>query len=628
MLVAFAFAPARHEHHVLPIASRDQAQFSAEFQAAGHGWKDLGIFEVGGDSLTVFVADPHGSQFDSVSADAVRIERLDSPAVTAYAWDHRNRLTRVEQRAADGTLQSAVDYVYDVFDRRIAKRIDANGDQVVDDKEDYLYDGANLLAELDDQGRIARRFLTGEGVDQLLAYENVSYDGQGVATAGNVVWTLTDHQGSIREHFGKNDQGTPDPGDDVYEVLHEVRYDAFGQPYDFGPAAAADELDIPQHYTGREYDRETGLQFNRARYYDPATRTFLSQDPHGFSAGDANLYRYAGNSPTNGTDPTGLYFESFIDGVSLGVGLGSLSHNVNEGNVGFAIVDAIGIAVDAVALAVPFVPGGASLAINSVRTTSTVLRTADLGANAYQAHHFYQEGDALGVSLSLVGVGLRGTQLSSAFHRNYRIVDTNPGALVAGSGPGKFTDLRIRSRFSQNQVDVLKALGETDEAIDALEKAGVADRIAKLQELGLSPTIRTAGGRKLQGTVDTFLTGRLAPSSGGARTITPYRDPARPGYNTGATHIDHAQARALGGSNDPSNLQRLAAETNLRKGGHEGQLKAYEQYLIRNGMSPQDARSVIQAEIDALRVSPPPRPMDPRILDQLPANPLDQGYPH
>jgi hypothetical protein len=72
----------------------------------------------------------------------------------------------------------------------------------------------------------------------------------------------------------------------------------------------------------------------------------------------------------------------------------------------------------------------------------------------------------------------------------------------------------------------------------------------------------------------------------------------------------------------------LAAETNVRKGGFEGQLKAYEQYLIRNGMSPKDGRSVIQAEIDALRVSPPPRPMDPRVLDQLPANPLDQGYPH
>jgi hypothetical protein len=32
----------------------------------------------------------------------------------------------------------------------------------------------------------------------------------------------------------------------------------------------------------------------------------LSQDPIGFAAGDANLYRYVGNGPTNRTDPSGL----------------------------------------------------------------------------------------------------------------------------------------------------------------------------------------------------------------------------------------------------------------------------------------------------------------------------------
>jgi hypothetical protein len=34
---------------------------------------------------------------------------------------------------------------------------------------------------------------------------------------------------------------------------------------------------------------------------------FDNYDPLGFEAGDANLYRYLGNSPTNATDPTGLY---------------------------------------------------------------------------------------------------------------------------------------------------------------------------------------------------------------------------------------------------------------------------------------------------------------------------------
>jgi hypothetical protein len=65
----------------------------------------------------------------------------------------------------------------------------------------------------------------------------------------------------------------------------------------------------------------------------------------------------------------------------------------------------------------------------------------------------------------------------------------------------------------------------------------------------------------------------------------------------------------------------------MRKGGLEGALGDYEQYLMENGLSEQEARSVIQAEMESLGKSPPPRPMDPDILDQLPSNPADQARP-
>jgi RHS repeat-associated protein len=58
-------------------------------------------------------------------------------------------------------------------------------------------------------------------------------------------------------------------------------------------------------YTGEEYDAETGLEYNLARYYDSAHGRWTSQDPLGFSAGDSNLYRYVGNQPTGFIDPTG-----------------------------------------------------------------------------------------------------------------------------------------------------------------------------------------------------------------------------------------------------------------------------------------------------------------------------------
>jgi len=55
----------------------------------------------------------------------------------------------------------------------------------------------------------------------------------------------------------------------------------------------------------RQYtDAETGLQYLRARYYDPDSGQFITRDPLVSSTRDA--YGYAGRSPLNATDPTGL----------------------------------------------------------------------------------------------------------------------------------------------------------------------------------------------------------------------------------------------------------------------------------------------------------------------------------
>lgn len=56
--------------------------------------------------------------------------------------------------------------------------------------------------------------------------------------------------------------------------------------------------------TGREWDKETGLYYYRARYYDPMEGRFVSKDPIGFKGG-INLYNYTDSNPVNRTDPTG-----------------------------------------------------------------------------------------------------------------------------------------------------------------------------------------------------------------------------------------------------------------------------------------------------------------------------------
>jgi RHS repeat-associated protein len=72
------------------------------------------------------------------------------------------------------------------------------------------------------------------------------------------------------------------------------------------PAAGEVELNVSRLYTGRDYERETGDYYYRARYYNSSMATFLSPDPIGFAGGDTNFYRYVKNNATRFSDPLGL----------------------------------------------------------------------------------------------------------------------------------------------------------------------------------------------------------------------------------------------------------------------------------------------------------------------------------
>jgi RHS repeat-associated protein len=75
--------------------------------------------------------------------------------------------------------------------------------------------------------------------------------------------------------------------------------------YAFGNTTATSSINNPFQYTGREWDSETGLYYYRARYYEPGTGRFISQDPSGFGGG-INVYAYVRNKALSFSDPTGL----------------------------------------------------------------------------------------------------------------------------------------------------------------------------------------------------------------------------------------------------------------------------------------------------------------------------------
>jgi RHS repeat-associated protein len=83
-------------------------------------------------------------------------------------------------------------------------------------------------------------------------------------------------------------------------------------------------------YTGRENDTETGFYYYRARYYDPITGRFLSEDP---IRSGINFYVYCGNNPVNCRDPYGL-----VNWQNLAFGVGDLTVSSAETLGGFSLM--------------------------------------------------------------------------------------------------------------------------------------------------------------------------------------------------------------------------------------------------------------------------------------------------
>jgi RHS repeat-associated protein len=133
----------------------------------------------------------------------------------------------------------------------------------------------------DGNNQLTRRYLHGPTIDQVLAEE----------ISGQTYWTLSDHQGTIRDWLTS-----------AGVVQKHIRYHSFGRT-----TQQTGTLSNRFWYTGREWDGEIGLYFYRARYYDPLVGRFVGEDPIGFEARDANLYRYVLNSSPNATDPMGLF---------------------------------------------------------------------------------------------------------------------------------------------------------------------------------------------------------------------------------------------------------------------------------------------------------------------------------
>ncbi|MBI4830176.1 MAG: hypothetical protein HY801_01190 [Candidatus Lindowbacteria bacterium] len=199
-----------------------------------------------------------------------------SQSTTSFQYDYENRLTKITYPDNDWT-----EFVYDALGRRL-KTIEKNSSGVETGRTHYVYDGLDMIAELNGTNGMEAHFTHGSGIDDplIIRYNGLDY------------YYHKNHLGSVTEIA--NSTGT---------VVKSYKYDAFGNILEeTGPT-----INRGFTYTARERHSRSGLYYYRARFYDPRIGRFISQDPIGILGG-MNLYSYTENGPVNRNDPLGLWY--------------------------------------------------------------------------------------------------------------------------------------------------------------------------------------------------------------------------------------------------------------------------------------------------------------------------------
>ncbi|HGN0024772.1 TPA: RHS repeat domain-containing protein [Proteus mirabilis] len=228
------------------------------------------------------------------------------PREWRYLWNTQNQLTACFTPKGD-----CWHYTYDAFGRRLSKTKTVDSDLAHIDPLfpqikpkittwRYLWSGDQLIEEtpiyadgtLADAQQVQWLYQPGE-ITPTARYQQ-----------GKLHYVVTDHQGTPREIFSEGGQASWAGRLNTWGQMQFWRYlegKAENDP---------NYTECPFRFAGQYEDEESGLYYNRFRYYDKETGQYLSPDPIGLLGG-FNPYGYV-HDPVGFIDPFGLAKEPII----------------------------------------------------------------------------------------------------------------------------------------------------------------------------------------------------------------------------------------------------------------------------------------------------------------------------
>jgi len=244
-----------------------------------------------GDRLTMY--GDRKFEYDGCGNRVREVRGAGGGVEVLYKYGPNNQLVAVEERNRRGIRRTS--FTYDALGRRVGKHYlqslpaaanDGGGaaSEVATDVQ-FLWDGDRLLAE----GPAA-----GDALDTVYLHEPGTFRPLAMVRHGRAGTNEVGHY--HLDHLGTPREVTNDNG----EVIWQASLKAWGTVAKIGVAAVSNQL----RFQGQYHDIETGLHYNRFRYYSPEEGRFVHEDPFGLAGGE-NLAAYAPN-PLRWVDPFGL----------------------------------------------------------------------------------------------------------------------------------------------------------------------------------------------------------------------------------------------------------------------------------------------------------------------------------